>query len=42
MPLPKTICEENVRGIPSHNIRSYTTLKDINKKDEIGNPFENK
>jgi len=32
MPLPKTICDENVRGMPSHNVRSYTTLKDLNKK----------
>ena len=33
MPLPKTICDENVRGISAQNYRAINTLNDLSLKN---------
>ena len=35
MPLPKTICDENVRGISSHNMKTFNNLSDINERPKF-------
>jgi hypothetical protein len=37
MPLPKTICEENVRGISAHNLKTFNNISDITEKTRLLN-----